>query len=94
MITRFKNHMSSQIATGRIIAQGIHDQKKGQAIISGLIGLLVVVIIGVAVTFPVVVDVVNNSTASGTQRTILNILPLLVLVVIVLAFVAIMGLRG
>ncbi len=68
-------------------------KRRGQAIVTGLIGLLVVTIIGVAVAFPVVQDIVDNSTATGTSATILGILPLLVLVVIILAFVAVMGLR-
>lgn len=84
----------NKIQTAYVIAKGIHEQKKGQALINGLLGLMVIVIIGVAVTYPVVVDIVNNSTASGTQRTILEILPLLVLVVLVIAFVGVMGLRS
>lgn len=71
-------------------------KKRGQGnLINGLIGLLVVAIVGVAVTFPVVQDVVNNSTASGTDALILGVLPTLVLVVLVLAFVGVMTLsRG
>lgn len=84
-----------QVSIAKAIAKDIHMSKKGQnGLVGSLIGLLVVAIIGVAVVFPVVLDVVNNSTATGTQRTILNILPLLVLVVLVLAFVAVMRIKG
>ncbi|KKL03557.1 hypothetical protein LCGC14_2624970 [marine sediment metagenome] len=92
------DNLRTQVALARGIATDIHLNgfrgKRGQALINSLIGLLVIAIIGIAVVFPVVLDVVNNSTASGTQRTILNILPLLVLVVIVLAFVSVMKMKG
>ncbi|KKN65088.1 hypothetical protein LCGC14_0484760 [marine sediment metagenome] len=81
------------VSTARAVAEGIHKKKRGQSLIQGLLALMVITIIGVAVTYPVVVDIVNNSTASGTQQTILNILPLLVLVVLVIAFVGVMGLQ-
>ena len=77
-----------QVSVAKAIATDIHTGKKGQSgggLVGSLIGLLVIAIIGIAVVYPVVVDVVNNSTATGTQQTILNILPLLVLVVLVLA---------
>ena len=86
MIQRMKDSLTVQVHTAQAVAKDFDNNREGQGLVQGLIGLLVVTIIGVAVTYPVVVDIVNNSTASGTQQTILEILPLLVLVVLVLAF--------
>jgi len=60
--------------------------KKGQAGLSGaFIGIMIAVIIGVGVAIPVVIEILNNSSVTGTTRTILNYIPLLIAVVLLVA---------
>lgn len=42
------------------------------------IGIMVAAILGVGVAIPVILDVINNSNASGTTRTVLELVPLFV----------------
>lgn len=66
--------------------RGIYMNKKGQAGLSGaFIGIMIAVIIGVGVAIPVVIEILNNSSVTGTTRTILNYIPLLIAVVLLVA---------
>jgi len=66
---------------------------KGQSLVAGLVGLVVVVIVGLAVTFSVAKDIVLEVNATGTERTVVNQIPLLIIVVIILAIVGLMAVR-
>lgn len=60
--------------------------KKAQSGLSGaFIGIMIAVIIGVGIAIPVVVDTVDNSSVTGTTKTILNYIPLLMAVVMLVA---------
>ena len=69
-------------------------------IVSAVIGIMVVVIIGVAVTIPVVFDVVtravngsNPTNITGTSATIIGYFPLLLAVVIIVAIVGVIAMK-
>lgn len=66
---------------------GFASATRGQGTnLSGLfMGILVAAIIGVAVVIPVILDVVNNSSATGNTLTILNLLPLFVALLLLVA---------
>lgn len=57
-------------------AKALSMGKKGQVARSNVIGLVIAVILVVSVAIPVTEDAVNNSTATGTTRTVLNLLTL------------------
>jgi len=57
--------------------------------VKALIGIMVAVIIGVGVTIPVIYELVNNSTFTGTTAIVIGLLPLLTAVALILAIVAI-----
>jgi hypothetical protein len=42
------------------------------------LGIVLGVILVVAVALPIVIDQVNNSTATGTTKTVLDVLPIFV----------------
>lgn len=57
------------------VAQAMN--RRGLAGAAGtVVAVMIAIIVIVAVALPVVQDVVDNSTATGTTRTILNLLPL------------------
>lgn len=47
--------------------------------VSALIGIMLAVVVGVAVTIPVVVDAIAEANLSGTTATIVGLIPLLIL---------------
>lgn len=53
------------------------------------IGLMVVIIIGVAVVIPIVQNVTESAGLTGTLKTIVDILPLLIGVALILIVVSI-----
>ncbi len=58
----------------------LFKQRRGQGLVSAIVGLLVALIILVAVVIPVVNDVISNSGLSGIALTIANLfLPMLLL---------------
>ena len=60
--------------------------RKGQTGLSGaFISLMIAVIIGVGVAIPVVLDIIDNSSVTGTTATILGYVPLLMAVVLLVA---------
>ncbi len=63
--------------------------KKGQAggMVNFFVGIMIVVIIAVGAVIPVTLDVINNSSISGTARTLLLLVPLLLVVVVIIAIV-------
>jgi len=64
-------NMGAQWAVARAMS------RKGMAGPAGtVIAVMISIIVIVAVALPVVEDVVNNSTATGTTATILDLLPL------------------
>ena len=67
--------------------------KKGN-LVGAFIGMMVLIIIGVAVTLPVVQDTIDNSTVTGTAGTLLTYIPLLLVVVLLVAVVGMINFRG
>jgi len=64
----------------------MRSKSKGfSGISSALIGIMVAVIIGVAVTLNVVIDMTNNTNATGTALTIIRLLPVGVALVLLVA---------
>jgi len=60
--------------------------KKAQAgLSSAFIGIMIAVIVGVGVAIPVILEVIENSSITGTTATILNFIPLLIAVVLLVA---------
>ena len=47
--------------------------------VSALIGIMLAVVVGVAVTIPVVVQAIADANLSGTTATIVNLIPLLII---------------
>ena len=66
------------------------EEKKGSITdyVSGFIGLLVIIIVGVSVVIPIVVSSINNSGVTGTTMTLLQLVPLLLAVVILVLVVS------
>jgi hypothetical protein len=62
--------------------------------ISALIGIMLAVVIGVAVTIPVVVQSIADANLTGTTATIVNLIPLLIGVLLIVIVVGAMGLRA
>jgi E3 ubiquitin-protein ligase DOA10 len=61
-------------------------EKRAQSNLTGLmLGILIAAIVGVNVFIPVVNDAINNSNASGTTLTILELLPLFAALLILVA---------
>ncbi len=61
------------------LAKQLASQKRGQAMggtAGVVIGVMIAIIVIVAVALPVTQDVVDNSTATGTTATILDLIPL------------------
>ncbi len=56
--------------------------------VSFFIGIMIVTIIAVSVTLPIVIDTVNNSSATGTTATIIALLPLFVAVILLVVYAA------
>jgi hypothetical protein len=68
--------------------------KKGQAGLAGaLIGVLIATIIGVGVTIPVVLEVIANSSITGTTKTVVDLIPLMVGVVIFVGVASLVAFR-
>ena len=68
--------------------------KKGQAGLAGaLIGVLIATIIGVGVTIPVVLEVIENTSVTGTTKTVLDLIPLMIAVVIFVGVAALVAIR-
>ena len=67
------------------------DQTRGfkAQVTKNFIGLMVVIIIGVAVVIPIVQNVTESAGLTGTLKTIVDILPLLIGVALVLIVVSI-----
>lgn len=67
------------------------DQTRGfkAQVTKNFIGLMVVIIIGVAVVIPIVQNVTESAGLTGTLKTIVDILPLLIGVALVLLVVSI-----
>lgn len=60
--------------------------RKAQTGLSGaFINLMIAVIIGVGVAIPVVLEIIDNSSVTGTTATILGYVPLLMAVVLLVA---------
>jgi hypothetical protein len=59
---------------------------KGQ-ITKQFIGIMVVIIIGVAVVIPVVVNVTESAGLSGTTKTLVELLPLFIAIALILVVV-------
>lgn len=55
-------------------------KKRGQGMVSGLVGLMVALIILVAVVIPVVKDTISNQSFTGTTKTIGDLFPLMLIV--------------
>ena len=53
------------------------------------IGLMVVIIIGVAAVIPVVVNITESAGLSGTTKTLVDLLPLLVGIALILVVVSV-----
>jgi len=53
------------------------------------IGLMVVIIIGVAAVIPVVVNITESAGLTGTTKTLVDLLPLLVGIALILVVVSI-----
>jgi len=51
------------------------------------IGIMVVIIIGVAVVIPVVINVTETANITGTAGTLVNLLPLFIAVALILVVV-------
>jgi hypothetical protein len=51
------------------------------------IGIMVVIIIGVAVVIPVTRDVINTAGLTGTTATLVNLLPLFIAIALILVVV-------
>lgn len=56
-------------------------------IVMGMIGAMVAVIIGVAVTIPVVDETITDANLTGTTGTIVGYLPLIIAIVLLVAIV-------
>ncbi len=65
--------------------KGVRGQ--AQNMVNFFIGILVVVIISVGAVIPTVLDVIANSTITGTAKTLLLLVPLLLVVVVIIAIV-------
>ena len=59
---------------------------KGQ-ITKQFIGIMVVIIIGVAVVIPVTRNVINDAGLTGTTATLVNLLPLFIAIALILVVV-------
>jgi hypothetical protein len=64
------------------------------ALVQGLIGVLVAVIIGVAVAIPVTQEVITSANLTGTTATIVGLIPLFIGLTILIATVGVMGFSG
>jgi len=64
------------------------------ALVQGLIGVLVAVIIGVAVAIPVTQQVITDANLTGTTATIVGLIPLFIGLTILIATVGVMGFSG
>jgi hypothetical protein len=64
------------------------------ALVQGLIGVLVAVIIGVAVAIPVTQQVITDANLTGTTATIVSLIPLFIGLTILIATVGVMGFSG
>lgn len=64
------------------------------ALVQGLIGVLVAVIIGVAVAIPVTQQVISDANLTGTTATIVGLIPLFIGLTILIATVGVMGFSG
>jgi len=53
------------------------------------IGLMVVIIIGVAAVIPVVVNITDSAGLTGTTKTLVDLLPLLVGIALILVVVSV-----
>ena len=73
---RMKNPMFSEEKTGF----------KAQ-VTKQFIGIMVVIIIGVAVVIPVVINVTETASITGTAGTLVNLLPLFIAVALILVVV-------
>lgn len=62
--------------------------------VSALIGIMLAVVVGVAVTIPVVVQSIADANLTGTTATIVNLIPLLIGVLLIVIVVGAMGLRA
>jgi len=67
--------------------------RKGQGIAGAFIALMVAVIIGVAVTIPVVQDTIDDANLTGTTGTLVGYLPLLIGVALIVAAVSVIGFK-
>lgn len=59
--------------------------KKAQGLITALIGLMILIIVGVAVTIPVVNSVIANASLTGSTGLIVSYIPLMIALVIFIA---------
>jgi len=64
------------------------EKRRGAGVVEYLIGLMVVIIIGVAVAIPVIQDTINSANLSGTAGTILSYVPLMIVIGIFMMAVA------
>ncbi|GAG83942.1 unnamed protein product, partial [marine sediment metagenome] len=58
------------------------DKKAQVGLTGALISIMIAVIVGVGVAIPVVLEVIANTSVTGTTLTILNFIPLLIAVVL------------
>jgi hypothetical protein len=61
--------------------------RSGQAPLAQVIvGLVVAVVVGAGAALPVILELVNNSGASGTTRTVIELAPLFIALLLLVVF--------
>lgn len=76
------------------LKEKFRKKRRGASVVDYLIGLMVVIIIGVAVAIPVIQDTINNAQVNGTAGTILGYIPLMIVIGIFMMAVGLIRSRG
>ena len=83
--------MDARIKLAQLLARLKMARMSNKGVAGTLIGILIAVIVGAAVTIPVTYSVLNTAGLNETARTLGLLLPTLIITVLIVAIVGSMG---